>query len=470
MSLNPALRADHAKLDAAREKLPQARAGFFPRVTATADYSRDVERVSTPSSIDFNLTSDGPGAVTPNPATQAEYRTFPRGLGLQASLSLFDGGRTLAGLSEAHALIGGAAENAIGSEQETILATVAAYIAVQRATEVQAIRRRNATFLASQLSVLSARHRYGDVTGADVALTEARLADARSRLAGADAALAAARASYVRMTGAPPVSLSAARPLNAILPGSVDEAIAVAYRSNPTLRSVDHAIAAAKAKVRMDQADLLPTVSISAAVSRRENLQSRGDRIDRAYVMGRLSIPLFDGGLAAARTRESKAIVSQRQLERDAALELVRSTLVSDWAQLTASKELLASAERQVEAGRKAVGSLMQLYQIGERSLSDVLLGQQDLISAEENLANAHHDRILYSFAVARDIGILRPKAMLAELGRAASRPPRDGLRLDGLAPDGPGAIGLRGAACPNCGRAEGVWSLRGATGGRLGR
>lgn len=412
LSVNPTLRSQREKLTATREKLPQAASGLLPKVSASADYGRDVTRVSTPSSIDYNLTSDGSLGLTPNPAEQSTYKSFPKSYGVQATQTLFDGGRTFAAMSGARATISSESQTTRAAEQDTILRTVSAFTDLIRWNEVVDSRRESEAFLARQMHIMQGRHRFGDVTGSDVALVSARLADARYRLAEGESARHQARAVYLQVTGAAPERPAPPAPLDRTLPASLDEAAALAMRSNPRLLSSDFAIGAARAQVKIAEADFLPTVSVTGGVSRRSDIQTPGDRVDRAYVMGKLTVPIFDGGAVLSRTRESVATLAQKRSERDAVRDSVRSALVAAWSNWEAAKIQARAAEMQVAFAGKASSAMLEQYRIGERSFSEVLLAQGDLAQARENAASARRDRVLSSFGVAHAIGALEARAM----------------------------------------------------------
>ncbi|MFV4741753.1 TolC family protein, partial [Mycobacterium tuberculosis] len=78
------------------------------------------------------------------------------------------------------------------------------------------------------------RYQIGDLTRTDVAQSEARLAQARSDLRSAQANLAASRESYIQLVGKVPSDLQPPPPLPG-MPGTAEDAVAVALEHNPDL-------------------------------------------------------------------------------------------------------------------------------------------------------------------------------------------------------------------------------------------
>lgn len=457
VSLNPTLRSQRAHVAATNEKLSQARSAFFPKISASADYGRDIQKVTTPSSIDLNLLSDGTGGFTPNPAGQTTYKTFPSGLYVQATQSLFDGGKTFAAIGEAKSLIAGAGEELRGLEQETIVGAATAYTNVLRANEIVRSRRDNLAFLSRQSELLRGLHEVGDVTKADLAITNARMADARYRLADAEAILSQARTTFAQITGGEPAGMAAAAPIDRMLPRTLDRALSLAQEANPGLLSAEHAINVANAQVRIAESDFYPTVGVSAGLSRRDSIQTTGDRIDRGYVIGKLSVPLFDGGMVASRTRESRAVLAQRQLERDAVRDRVRALVVSAWSNLQTSRTQISSAEQQAHSAQVAASAMAEQYRIGERSLTDLLLAQQELTLSRENLATATRDRVVASFALVQATGVMDVGAVLTDLASERPIAPRIGSRAVAASTQI-----RKPASCAGCTDEAASWDLRG--------
>lgn len=110
LRVNPTLGAQQAGLRATRELLPQARAGFLPRITANADvtYQRDTLLLTTSTS----------GAL---PQTAVLSRRF----GVSLTQSLFDGGHVSGLVGQAGAQTAGA-EETLRDATQAMLASVAA--------------------------------------------------------------------------------------------------------------------------------------------------------------------------------------------------------------------------------------------------------------------------------------------------------------------------------------------------------
>ena len=118
-------------------------------------------------------------------------------------------------------------------------------------------------------------------------------------------------------------------------------------------------------------------------------------------------MPLYDGGESFAGIRQAKEVIGQRRLELDSAREKVRADVVSAWSQLEAAKARIQSANAQVEAATIALNGIREEAKVGQRTTLDVLLTDQDLLSARVSLVTAQRDRVVSSYTLAQTTGQL---------------------------------------------------------------
>ena len=97
------------------------------------------------------------------------------------------------------------------------------------------LQRQNVDFLQQQLNAANDRLKVGEGTKTDVAQTQASLAAGQSPYDAAVATLNAAIATYEQIVGHRPKSLGTAKPIDVMLPKSLDAALAQGWR--PTRRS-----------------------------------------------------------------------------------------------------------------------------------------------------------------------------------------------------------------------------------------
>lgn len=388
---SPLINGERAGVRAADERVPQALSGYRPRISASADIGRSwAER------------EDRFGNTVQSALT-------PRGIGLTISQTIYNGGRTAAGVRQAESQVFAARQNLEASVQDILFQAAQAYMNVLRDTAIINLQRNNLDVLAEQLRQTQDRFDVGEVTRTDVAQSEARVAAARSQVSLAEANLRSSIAVYRRIVGVDPRQLAPGNVPERLIPGSVDAAVAIALADNPNITAARHALDAAQAAVRRVEGELLPTLGVQGSVSHRYDNAQSGDRSTAASVVARLDVPLYQGGEVSSRVREAKEIAQQRRFDVEFVRDQVRASVIAAWGQFEASTAQIQAAQAQVSAAETALTGVREEARVGQRTTLDVLNAQQELLNARVNLITAQRDRVVAGYAVLQAMGRLTP-------------------------------------------------------------
>jgi len=405
---NPTLNAQRASVRATDENVPQRKALGRPRVNAAAD-----------AGIQYQETH--------SPAGQTTVRSFPRGVGLLVDQNIFNGNRTENGIRQAESQVFGARETLRNTEQTTLFDGVTAYMNVLAFTARLSLNRNNIEVLEEQLRQTRDRFSVGEVTRTDVAQAESRLATARTTVAASEADLRNAIAVFRRVIGVEPRTLAPGRPIDRLVPRTIDSAVAIALDEHPAVKAALHAVDAAELQVKLTEAELYPSLDVRALASERvtgttsagPGVQSRNVGFGAneastftASAVATLSVPIYEGGAVYARTRQAKETVGQRRLEADATRDQVRAVVHSAWGQLEAAKASIVSGQAGVQAAEIALSGVREEARVGQRTTLDVLNAQQELLNARINLIIAQRDRVVASYSVASATGRLSSQAL----------------------------------------------------------
>jgi outer membrane protein len=240
-----------------------------------------------------------------------------------------------------------------------------------------------------------------------VAQTKARQASGQAEYNAAVAALNTAIATYQQVIGHQPSSLGAARPVDAMLPHTMNAALADAMTSHPAILAAGYNIDIAEFNVKVTEGELLPSVSVSGSLSHRADTGGPGTTTNSAQLVGRLSIPIYSGGETSAKVRQGKEVLGQRRIELDAARDQVRQAVISAWGGLDAARAQIRAAEAQVAAEQLVLSGVMEERRVGQRTTLDVLNSQQELLNARVALVSAQHDRVIASYSLLAAVGML---------------------------------------------------------------
>jgi outer membrane protein len=314
--------------------------------------------------------------------------------------------------AETRVLAGRATLTAVEGDVFTI--AVAAYLDVIRDRAIVELNQNQVQVLTTNLQATRDRFEIGDLTRTDVAQSEARLQLARSSLATAEARLAASEENYRRVIGHRPDQLAPPPPLPP-LPRSPEEAVRIALANNPDLIAVNQAARAAGFDVNVARAGRLPTVSGVASGTYVNALggagtdpftgQSNPNTGTETSVGVSTRIPIFQGGLPAARIRQAQALEGQLLEQVVGTERAVVANTRAAFASYEAATRAIASNQTAVQANELALEGARAEQRVGTRTVLDVLNAEQELLNSQVALVSARRDAYVAGFQLLNAMG-----------------------------------------------------------------
>ena len=394
---NPQLLAQRALLRATDEQVPQALANWRPTVNFNGQMGGTRSGLVT--------TSNG----LPTRSGLATYSTFySNSLNLTATQQIYSGGRTAAQTSQAINLVQSARAQTLAVETSVFQAVAMAYLDVVRDQALLEVNRNNVGVLRKQLEATQDRFRVGEVTRTDVAQAEASLAQAVGQLVTAQGNLEISREEYVRAVGHPPGTLMLPRD-RPTLPATGEEAASLAGNNNFSVISANFAELAARDTVDFVRGQLQPQISLVGTVNRSfaPSVTLKGSLEQSAAIAAQMTIPLYEGGAIYSQTRQAQQTVGQRRSQVDDARRAAVQLATSSWSTLQAARASISSFASAVRAAQIALEGTQQEALVGTRTVLDVLIQNQQLLTTQSQLVTAEHDAALAEFNVAAATGRL---------------------------------------------------------------
>jgi outer membrane protein len=381
-------------LRAIDEQVPQALANYRPRVNASID--------SGYQHYESNTLSLGQQVLT-------NTNISPRGGQLGVVQTLYNGQRSGNTTRQAEATVLAGRETLRNAEQTALLDAATQYMNVLRDTAILDLQRRNVQVLQEQLKQARDRFNVGEVTRTDVAQAESRLAAAQSQVLAAEANLKASQAAYRRAIGVEPVNLRAGMPVDRLSPRTLEASVTQGLNVHPAVTAAQYTVDGAQHAVKVAEGTLYPTVTLESSIQRRWDLAPGSFDQLTGTVLGRVAIPIYQGGAEYSIIRQTKETLGQRRIELDVARDQVRALVYQWWSQLEATKAQIISAQAQVTATEVALNGVREEARVGQRTTLDVLNAQQELVNARVALVTAQRDRVVASYTLLSAVGKLAP-------------------------------------------------------------
>jgi outer membrane protein len=393
---NPQLNAERARQRGTDENVPLALAGYRPQIVASLSAGLQAVR---------NLLPD-------NTFQSASLK--PWTIGVTVTQTLFNGFKTANSVRVAELQVQSGREALRNVGQGVLLDAVTAYTNVLANQSLVEAQRANVAFLRETLGITQKRLNAGDVTPTDTAQAEARLSRGLADLNAAEVNFAISQATYTQVIGSPPAQLRAAETVDRYLPRSRDDATGLAFKEHPAVMAAGFDVDVASTSIRVAESSLMPTITLQGSVSRSRDADPSLSTFatDQASVVGTLTQPIYDGGTAAAQTRQAKEVAAQSRQVLEQVRNQARTAAVGAWVANEGAKIAVAASESEVRAATVALAGVQKEAAGGQRTTVDVLNSQQDLISAKARLIGAQRDRVIASYTLLSAIGRLDVKTL----------------------------------------------------------
>jgi adhesin transport system outer membrane protein len=421
---NPELAAKFNAYLGAANAVDVVNGALRPRVDVDASVGVDENRIS----------SRGPEA-------QSLRRT---GLGLSLTQLLWDGLGSIRDVERAsHDRLSRYFDLLEATEQTSLEATRAFYD-VLRFRKMVELAEDNYVQHRYASQQIQARFRAGVGRGVDFEQANARLSLAESNLTTETANLHDVMARYLRVIGeVPPRELGPLTVFTTGLPGSSREALELAVIQSPAISATVESVRAARLTSQVREAAYQPKVEARVRSGFGNNFNGIRDQRRDSSAEVVLNWNLYNGGTDSARVRQQANLLSQTEDLRDKTCRDVRQTAAIAFNDTRRLTEQLVLLDRNTLAIEKARDAYRQQFDIGQRSLLDLLNSENELYTARRSYSNAEYDRAL-AFARAHaglsqltaQLGISNPVSLNDESrgwalgGDAPRRCPGDAITL----------------------------------------
>ena len=298
------------------------------------------------------------------------------------------------------------------TEQTTLLNAATAYVDVVRDQAVVKLRQTNVDVLTEQLRQTKDRFNVGEVTRTDVAQAEARRSNSITQLYAAQANLKTSRATYEVVIGHPPSNLVHPPSIVHLLPSQLEDAMTLGDGQNPFILAAVYQEEASLYNVAQIEGELLPEATLDVQYSQRFGLSNTLKEQQVFTVMGRVNVPLYQGGGVAARIRQAKETNNQLKKEVEDARLRIHAEVIANWAQLQATASEIQSAQDALEANRIALEGVREEEKVGQRTTLDVLNAELEYLGSQIQLVTAKRDRVVAEYALYGSVGRLDAQSL----------------------------------------------------------
>jgi len=368
-------------------RVRETRANFFPRVDFETSFGR---QYTEDSGTRANAVNTGDDNVTLSPSA--------------ASLSLrqmvFDGFETFNLVDQSLATSQAATYRLRAQAEQISLDVSQSYLEVIRQSRIAQLARGNVNTHIQYMNRVKERSNTGVGASADVAQAESRLGAAQNVLTEVLSNLRDAVASYGRLVGEDPDKLIRPKAPLAELPASLQLAIEKSLANNPSIMAAERDLNSSFYQAEVTKSPFLPRFDVELDARRSNDIEGvDGKDTDlRALLVMRYN--LYNGGADTARQRTAIFERSRSQSVLDRVRRLVEEETKFAWHQMMASRDQIDTSKSVVRSNVSVRNAYLEQFELGQRSLLDLLDAENELFVSRIDLIDARFDALFSSYRV----------------------------------------------------------------------
>ena len=369
MQSNPEILQAQFNKEAIEFERKQAQGLFLPRVDLEA--SAGVRRLENQTRRTLGI---------------SDNELYPLELSLGADWTVLDFGRRSGELHRQAARVDGASLRVLERSEFVALAIARQYMNVLLQQRVLAASRDNTTFHRALVADLGQGVDQGSISVADRQQAEERLQSALVRQEEAQEDLNNATIILRRYTGLDISVVSVPPNLASAMPPTVDEAVGLARTEHPLVREAMADVDAANASADSAEGDLYPTLGVEVRGRIGDDIDGfRGETNDvQARAVMRWNI--WDGGINRAKLQEMVREASQSRYRLHEMQREAEEDVLTAWALLQTEGNKVTALTRQSQVSDDLLLSYRSQFNVGRRSLLDVLDAQNTRYNTQVNL------------------------------------------------------------------------------------
>ncbi len=301
--------------------------------------------------------------------------------------------------------------------ENTALEAARAYLDVSRYRIQTELAQENYDIHKEVFAKVQQQVRAGVGRGVDLEQAGGRLALALANRTTEYANLHDVSARYLRIIGEPPAS-SLAEPvvITQGIPADAYSAQVAGALGNPAIRAAMANLQAMNARKESREANYHPKLDLRAHHSTGyERLATRG-KSNETVVELVLSFNLYKGGSDQAAMRQAQQLASRAIYERNLTCDNMRQTLNIAYNDISSLAEKLTYLDGHQDSMARARGAYRDQFDIGQRTLLDLLDAENEYFEARRAYVNADYD---YMLAHVRTLAVIGQLLQSLHLQRA---------------------------------------------------
>ena len=384
---HPRIQERYARYRSVDRDQRAATAEYLPQLTVRGQVGEEWTEYRTGQEIGEDLTQDQ--------------------LSVRLSQLIFDGFKTSANMKRLDREAEAERLGLISAAENLALEVTTTYLETLKAQDIAELTLKNVQDHEDILAFITSRNQRGLASESDIAQVSARLADARSSLLAATNNLEDRKTLLRSLVGKDIDTLNRPIPDESVIPDSEKMALQRALENHPELDAASADIEAAEQEVRVNKGNYWPRFSVEADAVRGHDIGGFEGRDEDARVLLVMEYDLYAGGRDVARSASSQWRLHEAKAIRAGTQRQVKDEVELAWRARSIIERQLDVLKISVDAATAAEKGYIRQYELGRRTLLDVLNAKVELFLARKNYLQASYDKEISSYRLLNATGQL---------------------------------------------------------------
>jgi len=386
LSTNPIILERAKNYNATKEDIVIAKSDYYPKLDLSIGLGQESGRSASGSNFDYSVYQNS----------------------LIYTQNIFKGFETRYKVKEQESRTLGAAYNYIEKVNDTSFNIVNSYLQVMKNRELLETQRENIKINTEIYVKVQKLYDAGLTTLSEVNKIEAALALAKNNYVVQENTMLDVKYNMQRLFGREVDPKDMSKPiLTVAFPSNIDEATLFAMQNNPSLLVSKYNIKLAQATYQEKKSPFYPSLDIEISKIMNNNLSGIPGKYDNFKAMAYLKYNLFNGFADSATLQKSISTIHQEVQIKNALRREVIEGLALSWAANEKLSQQLEHLYAYKKFSLKTLTLYTKEYDLGRRSLLDLLSAQNDFIAAKNQIINTEYSALFAKYRILDAMGTL---------------------------------------------------------------
>ncbi len=386
---SPLLKSHRFKLEAINEELAKALSENRPQVNFYGSVGSDETTTINTSGL------------------ESKRNNNPKSITLEIQQNLYDFGRNNSLINIADNSIFAQRADLRNQEQEILLEASIIYLALLASTEINKLAKNNLLLLQKHYQATNDRFKLGEATSTDLSLAKARYLRARSDEIKSRGDIEKERSKYFSLIGIEAPNKLDFPIIKIAIPNNLRDITKETLQSNPKIIASGFRKKLSFVKISSAASELLPTLDLNLSAQNAWAPNTFFDEYENYKVEFNFKLPLYSGGYNYSNVRQKKKEAMQSSKILDYNIRKALKEVEILWIELNSLEAQIVSINSTIKANEMAVEGVKKEYEVGSRTLLDVLDAEQELLEEKVGVIKVKRDKFVTIFNIMAYIGKL---------------------------------------------------------------